>query len=279
VIPLRYKPERRFVARLTQPSASFVIKVYDNDDFEAIRKRGKQFASAGALVVAEPVGHRTRHCALLFDWIDGATVIDLAARGSPEGVAAATNLGESLREIHRHSPSKAIPKCDMECLGDWVTREMNALDDVVERSPAREIADRIMARLTGHAWGKTGLHGDFSHDQAIIRNRQAVVFDFDRAMRGDPWIDLGRFIASLELEVIRGRIDAAARDALTHGFLAGYGEGSFDESHVGNAFVALQLLVRAQEPFRLRWLDWRCASERIVARARHLAEDKRCASR
>lgn len=273
ITTLRYKPERRFVARVDAAEAVFVLKIYTEEDYAAIRKRGKQFASADNVIVPEPAGQRSRHFAILFDWIDGTALLDLARRDRSAGLEAAGRVGGALATIHQTQPSKQVPKCDPACIRAWLDGAIAAIEDLnrTAGSALRGVAEGVMAAIGAQPWQKSGLHGDFGHDQVLIVGDRIVAFDFDRAMRGHPLVDVGRFAASLELEACRGAIDDRLRGDLLAAMVSGYTDKAALPEEAVRSFAAAQLLMRAHEPFRQRWPGWMSAMTRLLQRAMELS--------
>jgi len=271
VTTLRYKPERRFVSRLDSSGRRAVLKVYTEEDFAATRDRSKRFRSQGALVVVEAIGRRERHNALLFPWIEGESLLAMAARNFPQALAAAHRIGEAVQIVHAHEPG-ALPECTSATVDQWMRAtcdSVRGLDREASELAAAVGAD-LRAGLATFDWPATALHGDFSCDQIIVADGAAAILDFDRAARGHPLLDLGRFAASLELETLHGGINSVRRDELIAAFVAGYGVPVPGGDSTFNAFTAAHLLLKADEPFRHRWQNWRAQIRSIVHRAGEL---------
>jgi aminoglycoside phosphotransferase (APT) family kinase protein len=50
---------------------------------------------------------------------------------------------------------------------------------------------------TIHTASPTTIHGDFYHDQLVVRDRHVYVIDLDLYSLGDPALDIGNFVAHL----------------------------------------------------------------------------------
>ncbi|MDQ3458808.1 MAG: hypothetical protein M3498_05860, partial [Deinococcota bacterium] len=68
--PLRYKPERRFVAQLAAGGLRVVLKLYDEYDFERAR-RGAQAFRDGPVKLAPLLGGSSSKRALVWAWVPG----------------------------------------------------------------------------------------------------------------------------------------------------------------------------------------------------------------
>ena len=81
-------------------------------------------------------------------------------------------------------------------------------------------------------------HGDFTPSQVLLDGRNAAVVDLDTLCWADPALDLGRFIAHLELLAAKrgGRSGRALARELARSFLAGYGGVGKRTSAAASAF-------------------------------------------
>src|SRR6266705_888572 len=111
------------------------------------------------------------------------------------------------------------------------------------------------------------IHGDFQAEHVLLSEAEVRVVDLDEAARGNPAIDLGNFFAHLELDGIRGIVDAGRIEAYCEALLAGY-----DPTLKGQAVVATAagLLRLAIDPFRDREPNWPGTMETILRRAESL---------
>ena len=71
-------------------------------------------------------------------------------------------------------------------------------------------------------------HGDFTPAQVLLDGQDVAVVDLDTLCWADPALDLGRFLAHLELLAVKRGGDAATPlvHDLTRAFLRGYGEAT-----------------------------------------------------
>jgi ABC-type multidrug transport system fused ATPase/permease subunit len=81
-------------------------------------------------------------------------------------------------------------------------------------------------------------HGDFTPSQVLLDGRNAAVVDLDTLCWADPALDLGRFIAHLELLAAKrgGRSGRVLARELARSFLAGYGGVGKRTSAAASAF-------------------------------------------
>jgi aminoglycoside phosphotransferase (APT) family kinase protein len=272
LVPLRYKPERRFVARVDGPEGPrAVLKCYAEPDYRRALRGARAFRDTGPVRAAHLLGRNQRHRVLTGRWVPGACLEDLIADGSVEAAvlaragAALAGLhaqgGERLRRPHRDAQRAALQA---------------AVDAVATTLPAtaalaREVADRAAARLGAAGHSATPIHGDFSADQVLVSGSEMVIIDFDQAELGDPAADLGLFAANLEADVVGERLVPARAHALRGELVTGYiAAGGHDVRQRLEATTAAWLLRLAPEPFRHRRPDWPERTRALVVRAREL---------
>lgn len=266
---LRYKPERRYVARiLADDGASVALKLYDESSFDAARANEATFESRGPLQLARQVGRSKRHRLLAFEWLPGRPLDEALADPSLEAEAG-TTVGAALAELHSQEPTGLA----------YLTRDEEAMTllalapeigfvcpDLVER--VRNLAERLAGRLLREPPVNGPIHGDFYAAQVLVDGDTAAILDLDRAVRGDPAADLGLFVAHLERDALRGRLCpsrlAAVRNALLDGYRAA--EPVASPARVG-FYTAVGLLRLAPDPFRCREPDWPERTEAILDRA------------
>jgi len=102
------------------------------------------------------------------------------------------------------------------------------------------------------------IHGDFNGEQVLFSNSDITFMDFDCAVRGDPAMDLGSFIAKLIRDELRGILSAKQCEKLAMALIAGYSttapETILDE-HI-QLYTAAGLFRLVAEPFRHCEFNW-----------------------
>jgi len=95
------------------------------------------------------------------------------------------------------------------------------------------------------------VHRDFYDRQVLIDGQRVAVIDFDTLCHADPAIDVGNFLAHLELARARGECRASGAD---EAFLAGYGAeraagmGARIEAYSKSALLRLACMVSFEAP-------------------------------
>jgi tRNA A-37 threonylcarbamoyl transferase component Bud32 len=251
VARLRYKPERRYVARVdVDGKTRAVLKLHERDGFDRAVRAARVTESCGAVRLPAVLGVSQRNRAMSYEWLPG-TALDRAMRN---GLAAA-------------KPSALLPEDEAERVLS-AARMLGAL--LPERaSVTRDLASRIVGRLLESSeMPSRPVHGDFSADQVLIGSPGVAMVDLDSLRRGDPASDLGSFGAALWRDALAGTISEDAANEWFQELLRGYRKAS-ERGLDGrlSTHVAARLLRLAPEPFRFRVPDWRTRANRLVERA------------
>lgn len=271
---VRHKPERRLVGVLEASDGErAVVKAYDRDWARASRAAAT-VRSRGHLRVPRRLGGSAAERVLVTEWLPGEPLDALVLVEGAHG-GAATAAGRALGELHAH-PSEGLPRAtggEEAAALAAAARAVGALSPRVDRA-ARELARGLSRRLTADPLRRSTdaiVHGDFSADQILARDDGEVsLIDLDEAHRGDPAVDLGSFLARLELDVLEERLPATVAGELGEGLLAGYEDAAGSLPHGVREHIAGALLRLAPEPFRHRHRDWPELMTAALERARQL---------
>lgn len=250
VIPLSYKPHRRWVGAVSTPHGPVLMRAYRPEDLAAALRPLTALANARA-PVPRVLGRNRRLGLAVLEHLPG----DLPDHDSAADLAAA---GGTLAQLHRTAVALraawtvAVPGCTR----DTVDQVARLLPDEAER--ARALDDAVRDRLARHSRrtdSAVALHGDFSLDQVICADDGARLIDLDRAGLGPAARDLGGLLAD-ELAGAAAGQPVRAREILD-AVLAGYAELFDVPDEAALVDHALdQLLDRAAEPFRHAHTDW-----------------------
>lgn len=266
--PLHYKPQRRCVTRLdVDGHPSTAIKFFGSSGYQAAHRAARAFVSANTLRTPCVIGRSGRHRLLAFEWLPGELLSEAIVDGAIESGQMAL-VGTALAELHEQRP-QCLPRLSREL---EISRLGTVADSVgfVCPSVARRAAS-LLARFTAELGNINSLavpiHGDFYAKQVLLQDERVAVFDFDGAAIGDPAADFGNFLAHLERDVLRGRLDES-RVALTReDLLRGYhragrlpGDGRID------LYTAIGLFALAPHPFRFREPGWVRRTEALLER-------------
>ncbi len=263
---LRHKPGRRHIGQLVEgPTGRAIVKLYTPDHYGQAR-RGARFGTGvgGAGLLA----HSDRHGILVSAWQPGVPLATLPPL-DPAALAAMAAAGATLAAVHRQRPAILPPRTvagEIDAVRRAAASLGRAAPALAER--ASGLARTVAGRLEAAGPSDGAVHGDFSADQVVVGELGVRLIDWDRAGVGPRALDLGSFIARLEMDAL----------------LAGQGPpqaaiGSFADGHAAaarrppealEAWVAAGLLRLVNEPFRRRLPDWPAAAAMLLARVEQL---------
>lgn len=258
---LRYKPERRYVARLTaSDGARVALKFTSEEDFAGTSQNAKRYRSEGALRLPERLGALASHSVLALEWIDGEP-LDAAIAAGRAGACA--QVGEALAGIHARRGRKLPPRAP-EALAALAAAQADALARLwpPHAGRAAALARRIAAALPP-ADDARMVHGDFYDRQVLLCADRVAILDLDRAACASPLLDLGSFLARLLRQRAEGELSEARAGEAASALLDGWAAARGAPPAAGlAACTALALLQLAVEPFREHAPEW---PERIGA--------------
>ena len=223
LVRVRYKPERRWVGRLTTPEGpTAAVKAYASAGFEAAVRGSTGWQDAPPLRVPRVLGTLPRRRLVALEWIAGRPLGEalLSGEAGPGKVALA---GEALAGVHRQAARGLLARTPREQAGR-VLSVASALGFVQPALAAR--ADRlgreVSERLAARPPGAIPVHGDFHAGQVLLANGSAALIDFDEAVLAEPAADLASFRADLERHACAGRLPPGRAEALAEALLEGY---------------------------------------------------------
>lgn len=276
VVPLRYKPERRFVARLDfDGKAAAVLKVHTKARYLQAKRAMKSLGLLANFTTAKALGHSDRYCTQLLAWLEGSSLKSQIDRGriKAESFAAA---GACLAQLHRQSIEK-LPRRLLEQECNEVNQQANDFKYMSDTLQARLLRLTIWCAdaLAGFAGHAVPTHGDFHPGQLLVGDGSASLIDLDNVALGNPTYDLGSFLAQLEYAYLSGAISEIDKEVSSRAFLEGYQSVASVplHSHAVNTYTAASLVRLIHEPFRHRAADWRDRQEAILQSAEELIAD------
>lgn len=269
---LRYKPERRYVGKLTATDRSAVlVKAYDPWDFENAWRAAKAIQTwpvRGPLVVSEPLGRSKGRRIIVSQWLVGQP-LDKGLSGSDFTAHRLREVGAALAELHR--PGRGhLAQASREGAAMAVLAAANAAawlcPDLAQR--LRRLAPRIAAELLAGPALQRPVHGDFSADQVLVAANGIGIIDYDQARLGDPAADFGTFIAQLEHNEVCGTLPAGRAGEIAEALMGGYcHQARCAQPDQTDLYVAAGLLRIAPHGFRNRLAGWPTHIEGVLQRA------------
>lgn len=269
---LRYKPERRWVARVDGPEGPrAILKCFAAAEFAPAAEVARRLPGATSAPVVRRLGASDRYHAAAYPFLPGDPLSAVLRSGPADGLLRTT--GAALAALHAGDPSRlpaGLADEDVAAVGAAAT----TLRDLLPHRTRR--IERLALRLGGalHALPTTvrPRHGDFSADQVLVTGDRVTVVDLDRAAAGDPAADPSLFAATALRVAVSGALrPAAARSqaaALVDGYVAA---GGTDPEARMPVWTAAWLLRLAAEPFRFRADGWAAQSEELLGLAEAVA--------
>lgn len=268
---LNYKPERRYVARLTRADGrSASIKFYCSKEFQTIRRSRKKFKLPHGLRIPQWIGGSKNHRVMAYSWLPGVTLASRITSGHWE---EAYRAGEAVARLHR-SEQPALDKRGTKNWREMLESLAGQLGHLIPElaGEADELAGRLAAWVQGRESQRCPIHGDFYDKQVIIQEHAIGIIDSDRIQLGDPELDLGCFMAHLERRRIDGVLSPEqvekARAALLDGYRAA-APADFSPRDM-NVYTAFNLFQLSHHPFRDRRPDWGEQTASLLARCGRL---------
>ncbi|WP_158901003.1 aminoglycoside phosphotransferase family protein [Sphingorhabdus lacus] len=260
IIPLRYRPGRRFVAQVRQQDRPIaVLKLHSAESYTRALGAAQIFASSGALKVPDFLSCSDRYGAVVSSWVSG-----VAARATPE---TAHQIGWALASLHRQPATglRRLSLAEQQASARFLAADIAALRPCLGKR-AVLLAEAIATALDSDA-APVALHGDCHLEQFLLRGTDTICVDFDEAASGPAAWDLGNLLAHLVADGLPQVESIAFRDALVDGYRA---QGGSITPHDLDAQMALGLLRLATRPFRERCADWPAAIASILTLAENL---------
>ncbi|MGH7492838.1 MAG: phosphotransferase family protein [bacterium] len=265
---LAYKPERRYVAKVTTESnSSTLLKFYTPQIFHTTQQSAIAFTSHGFLRIPRCLGKSNRYSVIAFEWLEGRLLGEIINEGEP-ALKAVEETGAALAQLHAQDPdglglkTRETEAATILEMANWLSF---VHPPIAER--AKQLAKRLASWLQTETQVQKPIHGDFYAKQVLWSEGCARVVDLDEAVRGDPRFDLCLFVARLEQDAIRGKLSAESAPALKHALLDGYMQAGGQPSlRDMDWYTAVALFQLSHEPFRACEPGWIDCTEAILDR-------------
>lgn len=277
---LRYKPERRYVARLDSAEGpSAVIKCYTAPKYRLANTGTEAITSQSSLRIARKLGGSEQRNILAFEWLLGHQLSELLrdTELSPtEKAVTITRAGAALGELHKQ-PGEGLKERGRQneiAILLAQTRTLNHLCPWLKKL-TDSVVGRLASWISHQPMRQQSIHGDFYAEQLLWSADAIAVLDLDEAARGDGDADLGLFMAHLERDALKGIMKPTLVETLSAALLQGY-RGQRPEAALTSVapYTAVGLFCLAAEPFRYRETNWPEQVEAILVRAQALLDGK-----
>jgi aminoglycoside phosphotransferase (APT) family kinase protein len=276
---LRYKPERRYVAKFQSDEwDQAIIKAYTRQGYQSAKRNAEIWQSIAPSYTIPISGHSSAENLLIFPWVEGRPLSDLLNTNQLTWDVLA-QTGAILAQLHQQNPLHLPPTTRT----DEATHLLTLASDLSWLCPQwtkriQTIAVHLATHLLQLPVATCPIHGDFNAEQVLLHADGITLIDFDRSACGDPATDLGSFIAKLHWRELREQLTATDREQLASSLIAGYCTGSphLITNERVQSYTAIGLLRLASEPFRSgekNWIDQiNAILQRVEAILQHLSE-------
>ena len=269
---LNYKPERRYVVRLTRADGEPALaKFYSRSGYAKARTISRKLGENREGFYPETIGRSKKHAVIAYRWQSGTTLrqlhIDGELRLSDLAAAAAT-----LAEFHASGCGGLLPLKASEQTERLSTlaKHVGVLLPHLHRR-AEYVAHQLAQWLDCQTPVRQPVHGDFYDKQAIVCDRHVSLIDLDAVRLDNPLLDLGSYIAHLERQA--GNHTMAVTDVelqkktLVRAYTQSAGHVSTDQL---NKYIALGLFDLIHHPFRDWTHNWPAQTEQLLERVESL---------
>lgn len=278
---LRYKPERRLVARISHHQKTLaVVRTIKESDFSKVLV-GAAFGAAQSYI--KLLGVEGSLNTVITDWQEGQSLCPEDGIIPSEDLIqkVASQLAKVHKVAYKHPLNYDINDEIQSLKG--VQSTFNII--LPEYSLWFEcLISNVAKGLIEQPVISTLIHGDFSLDQVVLgHNKKGVdelsLLDWDRSANGNPLFDLATMQARLELQVIEGVLPVWQAENLIATFLQAYKAETEINLEGFSWFVASAILRLAAEPFRKRHLDWEQHTLLLLQRAEQILADSAICSK
>jgi hypothetical protein len=269
--PLRYKPERRFVACLEIPNGpKSLLKFFAPGRYRAAKAAAQAICSQGLPGLERTAYFSDRHNVIGFEWLPGYLLSQtILAPDVPTQykAGAVEQTGTVLADLH----SSVATTLTRQSRSDEIRRLRAQAKTIRYLCPAlgeqaEQLCRKIISSLESISEETALLHGDFYDKQVLFTDATAVILDLDEARIGHPAIDLGLFIAHLERYRLNHRLSSHEADVLASALVRGYQLArTIPEEAAIRIYSAIGLMHLAAEPFRYRDPNWRKQMQRQLS--------------
>jgi hypothetical protein len=200
------------------------------------------FDGHDGLAVPRPLGYADRLHLMVTEKSPGATLKQCICGPGAEWVELLDRVVAWLRRLHGTRitvPVQFTIHKEVETISGWLRDIATAAQPWVRRERQRMtmLLREVLARqLAGDLTRRCLIHGDFHPENILIRGLRVSVIDFEHGTMGDPAMDLGYFLAEIDIQTERywsrrGRENPVDVDRLAADLLARYSVGASTRGH------------------------------------------------
>ena len=275
---MRYIPEQKFVAKVpVKENVHAVLKVYSESDFLPALNGAEAFRSTDLIGIPKRLGACPRRLTQVFEWMPGDPLKNILC--SPmvnfdhlkrAGLALATLHSQEVWGLEHSSGEKEIKllKENARLLAELSPDLLPKLKILMSKIGRRLIKGPQLIRPC---------HGNFNAHKLLfdIDCDKINILGFDKAIFGDPAMDIGIFFAHLDKDVIDRRLSSVDAESCKNYFLEGYKKIlNIPSANRLETYQALELISLAIDPFKNRESKWLEKMKCIVKKIDDLFPDE-----
>ena len=290
-VPIRYKPERRCVMRGTYAACSnstkgdqpgkFYARFYAGPEGERTAQWHRHFAHLTREKVRIPacLGFSAKYRVLLLKETGGKPLRKFFTKPKTELANALDATARALATWHGLTPPPGASP--LASPAEQLLAAASTVQGLLHDPPVPpfDIARRLIETAPSRASEPSLVHGDFYHDQVLIRKgATARLLDLDELAVGDPLYDVANFCAHLRMLVIRGEIESSQAQWIGARFVESYqiATGRAVSQHDLNWHISALLLRLAPWPFRRFDPNWPQQIRLLLEEAHKTGSEARC---
>ncbi|MGF1694909.1 phosphotransferase [Vibrio lamellibrachiae] len=263
ITTLQYKPERRFVAKLTLPSGEHsLIKAYTATRYHHANKMCQLKMDSKRLLTI--TGRSSKHHMMGYRWIEGSSLTEKYQLSDfdPEYISA---TGRYLARFHL-SKKKDLVAHNQHAFTDTLFQLGVGINQLLPALNTRitSLVPALIEAVQSLNSKQRRIHGDFYSKQVLITDQGIQLIDFDDMCLWFPAYDLGLFIAHLERDNLSGLLPDHLATTYSDELLKGYQQVSNYSQTEVELFTAIGLLQLAHHPFRNAHKQWPQIIEAII---------------
>ncbi|WP_052125074.1 phosphotransferase [Vibrio sinaloensis] len=261
--PLQYKPERRFVAKLTlQDGTPLVVKLYTPERYKTL---SVSYLKRPNSPFGNIVGKSDKHCMLIYEWVEGSP-LNQEDPMTTDQLKHYYLCGARLAEFHHRTVSKKIRAVDTRHFANLIQNHAQSITQILPQQSSLTLwlADQLAQQVTSIEDEKCFIHGDFYADQVLVTSERIEFIDFDNLTTWFSAFDLGNFLSHLRYKSEIGLISKNNYAKIAHIFLDGYLQKRNADRRQIDLFVAIGVFQLIYHPLRFGLADWQFACQRLL---------------
>jgi len=286
VTSIRYRPGKRHVLRYDSLDAAkagtVFAKLYTGEEgarvFHRATRAREWLAQHGQGVTSvEPLAYVAEDGVVLYPGLSGAPLSKHLRRPNHRVGQCLERAGAALHALH-HLPQEAAGPLQLHDFEAEVSEIARASEHIQVLLPSvGAVIDALLDRARElHQWlpqeAPTFTHGDFKSDHVWVAPDGPTLIDFDSSHLADPALDVGKFLADLQLwHITHGQ---PGLEQAQERFLVGYAPDAPKERLIrARLYETVELVKITARRVRLFDDDWASRTQQLIHRAQAVMND------